>query len=171
MDTGQSVPTVAIGGQPLIQMVTIDDVVPFRALICGAVISLMILWVFLILLIPISSLTPTSPIQGPSYDIVEPHSSIDLPITFRVTTGFRIIQIKFFIVGLMLPCDAIITLAVYQAPQISAPPSISLAPVPTMGPRLGHPTRRRAIMRGHHQHHVIYDHGAAGGGDHVGDGR
>jgi hypothetical protein len=84
VDTGQpdSVPTPR--GQPLIRMVTIDDVMPFHVLISSDVeVSLMSLQISLTLQVPISSLTPTSPVRGPSSDIVETHRSIVLLVALR----------------------------------------------------------------------------------------
>jgi hypothetical protein len=111
-------------------MVTISDAMPIRILIYGdATVSLMSQRVFLTLQIPFSSLTPASPIRGPGDDIVETHDNIMLLVTFRVTRGFQTILVNFFIVGFMLPYEAIITSVAYQATQVSAPPSKSPAPV------------------------------------------
>jgi hypothetical protein len=61
-------------------MVTIDDAMLFCILISSdAEVSLMSLYIFLTLHIPISSLTPVSPIQGLGGDVVETHGSIMLP--------------------------------------------------------------------------------------------
>jgi hypothetical protein len=89
MDTGQpgSMPT---RGQPLTQMVTIDDAMPFRILISNdAKVSIMSLQVFLTLQIPISSLTPTSPVRGPNNDVMETHGSIILTIALGAIDDFE----------------------------------------------------------------------------------
>jgi hypothetical protein len=115
-------------------MVTIDDTMPFRVLICDdVVVSLMSIHVFLNLQILILSLTSASHVQGPGGDVVETHDNIVLPITFGVTEGFRTILINFFIVDLMLPYEAIITFVAYQVVQVPAPPGKSPALVPAMG--------------------------------------
>jgi hypothetical protein len=64
---------------------------------------------------------------------VETHGIIVLYVTFEVTKGFWTILVNLYIVGLMLPYEAIITSMVYQAAQVPAPLSKSPAPAPATG--------------------------------------
>jgi hypothetical protein len=90
MDTKQPVLVQTTGGQPLTQLVTIGSIMPFRVLISSdAKLSMMSLQVFSSLQIPISSLTPASPIRGTSGDVVETHGSIVLPAALGATEGFQ----------------------------------------------------------------------------------
>jgi hypothetical protein len=83
---------------------------PFHVLISSDIeVSLMSMHVFLTMQIPTSSLILTSPVRGPSGDVVETHGSIVLPVALRVTHDFQNFLVNFFIVGLMLPYAAIIT--------------------------------------------------------------
>jgi hypothetical protein len=52
---------------------------------------------------------------------VEPHGIIMLVIAFRVTKGFQTILVNFFIVGLLLPYDAINMSVAYQAAKVPVP--------------------------------------------------
>jgi hypothetical protein len=88
MDTGQLVSMTCLKGQPLIQMVTIDNAMPYQALIDdGAAVSMMSLQVFSTLQISVSSLTQAPSFQGLNID-VESHGSIVLPVSFEVTEHF-----------------------------------------------------------------------------------
>jgi hypothetical protein len=123
VDTGQPVSMASFEGQPLIQMVTIDNAMPYQVIIGeGAAVSMMSLQVFPTLQIPVSSL-----IQAPSsqdLDIsMEPHGSIVLPISYGVIERFRTILVNFHLVGFMLPYDAIITSAEHHATQLPPPSS------------------------------------------------
>jgi hypothetical protein len=71
--------------------------------------------------IPISNVTPAPLIQGLGGDVVEPHGIIMLAIAFRVTKGFQTILVNFFIVGLLLPYDAINMSVAYQAAKVPVP--------------------------------------------------
>jgi hypothetical protein len=85
-------------------MVTIDDSMPFLVLNnSDAEVSLMSLQIFLTLKILISSLIPTSLVQGPSGDVMETHGNIMLPIALGATDDFQTFLVNFFIVGPIPP--------------------------------------------------------------------
>jgi hypothetical protein len=94
----------------LIQTVTMNDVMPFHILInSDSEVILMSLHVFFTLQIPVSSLTPTSPIRGPSGDVMETHKNVVLPITLGATNDFKTFLVNFLIISPMLPYEAILT--------------------------------------------------------------
>jgi hypothetical protein len=96
-------------------MVTIDNAMPYHVLIDdGATVSVMSLHVFMTLQIPISRVTPMPSIRGLDGDVVEPHGSIVLRVSFGVTKGLQTTLVNFYIVGLMLPYEAIIMSTEYR---------------------------------------------------------
>jgi hypothetical protein len=104
-------------------MVTINDAMPFHVLISSDdVASLMSLQVFLTLHIPISSLTPTPLVRGPSGNVMETHRSIILPVSLGAIEDFQTFLVNFYIVGLMLPYEDIITSMECQAALVPSPP-------------------------------------------------
>jgi hypothetical protein len=110
VDTSQSEPALMPGCQPFIWTVTIDDVMTFHILISSDTkVILMSLHIFFTLQIPVSSLTLASIVQGPSSNIMKNHKNVVLPITHGATNNFQTFLVNFFIIGPMLPYEAILT--------------------------------------------------------------
>jgi hypothetical protein len=86
-----------------------------------------------------SSLTLASPVRGPSSDVMETHGSIVLLIALGAMEYFHTFLVIFFINGLMIPYEAIITSAECQAVRMRSPPSESTTSMShsTWSPRYG----------------------------------
>jgi hypothetical protein len=123
------VPTPTPRGQPLTWTVTIGDAMSFCMLFSRDMdINLMSLQLFLTLQIPISGLTQTPPVQGPSSDIMETQGSVVVPVTLGVAKDFQTFLVNFFIVDPMLPYEAILTWGESQDAMVSASPHQRSAP-------------------------------------------
>jgi hypothetical protein len=110
VDTDHLASMMTPRGQPLTQMVTTNDAMPFHMFISrDAKVSLMSLQVFSTLKIPILSLTLASPIRGPNGDLMKTHGSIVLPIVLGAADDFQTFLVNFFIVDPMFPYEAILT--------------------------------------------------------------
>jgi hypothetical protein len=88
----------------------------------------MSLQLFRTLQIPISGLTPTPPVQGPSSDIMETQGSAVVPVTLGVAKDFQTFLVNFFIVDPMLPYEAILTWGESQDAMVSVSPHQRSAP-------------------------------------------